>query len=416
MLVKIANWLVSLNINKSFAEIFAYLILILFVILLSLIINWVTKKVLLKQVSRLIRFSKSSWDDVFLEQGVFNHIAQLAPVVLIYFCAPLFGKLEIWIYRISEGVIILIVLLILNDLIESVNTIYETQEIAKERPIKGYLQVMKIIIFLFGGILTISAVIDKSPWVLLGGLSAMTAVLLLVFQDTILGFVASIQFAMNNMVRIGDWIEMPQYNADGDVLEVTVTTVKVQNWDKTITTIPTYALVSNSFKNWRGMEESDGRRIKRAINIDMNSIKFCDEALLERFKKINHLKDYLSKKESAIEEYNRKRNFSEDDRINARILTNIGTFRAYVVNYLRKHPDINQEMTLLVRQLKPGETGLPIELYAFSRKKVWEDYEDLQSDIFDHLLAILPEFELKVFQSPAGQDIQKLKMDEIQER
>ena len=415
MLEQITNWLVSFNINKTIAEILAYLFLILLVFLLSLIINWITKKFLLKQVSRFVRFSKSSWDDVILEHGVFNHIAQLAPVALIYFCAPLFANLETWIYRISEGVMIIIILLVLNDLIDSANTIYETQEVSKERPIKGYLQVLKIIIFLFGGILTVSAVIDKSPWVLLGGLSAMTAVLLLVFQDTILGFVASIQFAMNNMVRIGDWIEMPKYNADGDVIEVTVTTVKVQNWDKTITTIPTYALVSNSFKNWRGMEESDGRRIKRSINIDMNSIKFCDELMLERFKKINNLKEYLSKKESEIEEYNRKRNLSENDSVNARKLTNVGTFRAYIVNYLRTHPDINQDMTLLVRQLKPGETGLPIELYAFSRKKDWVEYEDLQSDIFDHLLATLPEFELKVFQNPAGQDIRKLKMSGMPE-
>ena len=338
MLGQITDWLSSFNINKSLAEVLAYLILICIITLSWILVNWITKKLLLRQISRLIKFSKSTWDDVFLEQGVFKHIAQLVPVAMVYFCAPIFAVFEVWVYRISEGILILIVLLVLNDFINGFDVIYETQEVAKERPIKGYLQVLKIIIFLFGGILIISAVIDKSPWVLLGGLSAMTAILLLIFQDTILGFVASIQFAMNNMVRIGDWIEMPQYNADGDVIEVTVNTVKVQNWDKTITTIPTYALVSNSFKNWRGMEEAEGRRIKRAINIDMNSIKFCDEKLLERFRNVHNLGDYLAKKEIEIREYNHQRNLPENDLINGRRLTNIGTFRGLYRELFKKSP------------------------------------------------------------------------------
>jgi len=251
----------------------------------------------------------------------------------------------------------------------------------------------------------ISILLERDPTVLLAGLGAMAAILLLVFKDTILGFVASIQLSANNMLKIGDWIEMRSHGADGTVTDITLNTVKVQNWDKTISTIPTYALVSESFNNWKGMEESGGRRIKRAVNIDTGSIKFCDAQMLNRFLKFELIRDYVKKKENEVKEYNKTKKLSEDDNISGRRQTNIGIFRKYLEVYLRQHPMVNQDMTFLVRQLHPTPTGLPIEIYVFCKDKAWANYEAIQADIFDHIFAVIPEFELKVFQQPSGSDI-----------
>ena len=275
-------------------------------------------------------------------------------------------------------------------------------------PIKTVVQVLKLILYSVAAIAVISLLIGQSPSLLLGGLGAMTAVLMLIFKDAILGLVAGIQLSANQMVAPGDWIEMPKYGADGDVLEVALTTVKVKNWDKTITTIPTYALITESFKNWRGMSESGGRRIKRAINIDMGSIRFCDEEMLERFSKVQYIAEYLERKRHEISNWNAERNVDASDPLNGRQLTNLGTFRAYVVAYLRNHPVIHQEMTFLVRHLAPTEHGLPIEIYVFSRDQVWSNYEGIQADIFDHILAIAPAFDLRVYQSPTGGDVRDL--------
>jgi miniconductance mechanosensitive channel len=236
----------------------------------------------------------------------------------------------------------------------------------------------------------------------------LAAVLLLVFRDTILGFVASIQLSANNMVKPGDWIEMPSHNADGTVLDISLNTVKVQNWDKTIATVPTYALVSESFRNWKGMEESGGRRIKRSINIDMNSVRFVDDELAEKFKKIHLLKAYVESREEEILKYNEENKIDGSILVNGRRMTNLGTFRKYVEEYLRKHPKIHNDMTFLVRQLQPDERGLPIEIYVFSNDQAWANYETIQADIFDHILAVIPEFELRVFQNPSGRDFQNL--------
>jgi len=232
--------------------------------------------------------------------------------------------------------------------------------------------------------------------------------MMLVFRDSILGFVAGIQLAANKMVAVGDWIEMPNYGADGDVLEVALTTVKVQNWDKTITTIPTYALISESFKNWRGMSESGGRRIKRPVNIDMSSIRFCDEEMLERYGKIQYISEYIEAKKEELEEFNQAINVDNASLVNGRRMTNIGTFRAYIRAYLQNHPAINKSMTFLIRQLQPTEHGLPIEIYVFSKDKVWANYEAIQADIFDHILAVVPEFDLRVHQNPTGADFRAL--------
>jgi miniconductance mechanosensitive channel len=236
----------------------------------------------------------------------------------------------------------------------------------------------------------------------------MAAVILLIFKDTILGFVASIQLSANQMVKLGDWITVAKHNADGVVIDITLNTVKVQNWDKTISTIPTYSLVSESFNNWKGMEESGGRRIKRAVLIDMGSIKFCDAAMLNRFERFDLIREYVKQKEAEVSEYNRKKNISDEDRISGRRQTNVGIFRKYLEVYLRQHPMINLEMTFLVRQLQPTPTGLPIEIYLFCLDKAWANYESIQSDIFDHIFAVIPEFELKVFQQPSGADFSKL--------
>jgi miniconductance mechanosensitive channel len=248
---------------------------------------------------------------------------------------------------------------------------------------------------------------NKELGVLFASLGTLTAVLMLVFKDAILGLTAGIQLTTNKMLAIGDWLEMPKYGADGDVLEITLTTVKVQNWDRTITTIPTYALISDAFKNWRGMSESDGRRIKRSLFLDLNTIRFCDEPLLKRLSRIQLIQEYVDRKKEELAEYNKQSKVDDSCLVNGRRMTNVGTFRAYITAYLKRHPMVNQEMTLLVRQLEPTPKGLPIQIYIFSKEKRWVPYEDIQSDIFDHLLAVLPEFDLRVFQSPSGVDMRE---------
>jgi miniconductance mechanosensitive channel len=273
--------------------------------------------------------------------------------------------------------------------------------------LNGFVDAAKIASYILGTIFIISIFSGMSPWGIISVLGGMTAVTMLVFKDTIIGFVASVQLTATDMVRIGDWVEMPSYGADGDVISISIHTIRVQNWDKTITTIPTYALVSNSFKNWRGMAESGGRRIKRALMIDINSIRFCDHDLLEHVAQIHLLRDYLAAKSKDIEEFNRHHSFPDDPAlpINGRRQTNIGVFRAYVVAYLKSNPQINQEMTFLVRHLAPTEHGLPLEIYVFSTDKRWAIYEGIQADIFDHLLAALPQFDLRIFQNPSGHDL-----------
>jgi len=302
---------------------------------------------------------------------------------------------------------IVIGILVIDSLLDAFLEIYRTFEVAKEIPIRGFIQIVKLAVIFIGGIFVLSLVLSKTPFYFLSGLGALTAVLMLIFKDSILGFVAGIQLISNKMVARGDWIEMPKYDADGDVLDVSLTTVKVSNWDKTVTTIPTYALISESFKNWRGMQESGGRRIKRAVYIDMNSIKFCTDEMLTRFASIRFISEYIEKKRKEVSEHNKSLNIDNSDLVNGRHLTNIGSFRAYVISYLRNHPMINRDMTFLVRQLASADHGLPIEIYVFCKDKVWANYEAIQADIFDHILAIVPEFDLRVFQNPSGSDFRE---------
>ncbi len=402
----------GLGIDALASEWMARGIIIAGVILLSIGAHFVARRVLLKGVTALISKSKTKWDDMFLEANVFERLAQIAPALVIYSCADwMFRDLEdLWDFtvRFSLSYMVLIGGRVVAALLDGLVKVYRGFDVAKNRPMKSFAQVGKIFTYAFCAIVILGTLMNKSPWALVTGVGAMMAIILLVFKDSILGLVAGIQLSANNMVRVGDWIEMPKYGADGDVIDISLTTIKVQNWDKTISTIPTYAFISDSFKNWRGMSESGGRRIKRSIHIDMNSAKFCDEPMLERFKKFSVIRDYIDEKLQDVKKFNDEQSVDGSVSVNGRRLTNLGTFRKYVQAYLSNHPKINDGMTLLVRHRQPTATGLPIEIYAFSNDKVWANYEDIQADIFDHLLAALPEFDLRVFQNPSGLDFRRV--------
>jgi miniconductance mechanosensitive channel len=377
-----------------------------FVLLASWLAYLVTSRFVLRAIGRIVERTQSKWDDALQEQRVFERLAYLAPAVVVFYGAQFFvaanNPLQVTIQRFATAMMVAVIVAAADAFLNAANAIYTRFEVSKARPIKGYLQVAKIVLYVFGAIVVVSLLVNKSPLLFLSGIGALTAVLLLIFKDTILSLVASIQIASNDMVRVGDWIEMPQLRADGDVIDVALHTVKVQNWDKTITTIPTYKLISDSFKNWRGMSESGGRRIKRSINVDIQTIRFLTEDELDRFEKFAVLRDYIRGKRAELAAAN-----SGGDSgvvVNSRNLTNIGTFRAYVAGYLRSHPKIHEGMTFLIRQLAPTEKGLPLEIYVFSNDIAWVAYEGIQSDIFDHLLAAVPEFGLRVFQHPSGAD------------
>jgi miniconductance mechanosensitive channel len=402
------RWLVNLGLREALAEVAAWVIACLIVTAAAYLSHIVAKRLLLRIIKKLVKRTKTAWDDILLKQKFFGRISHLAPALVVYLLAPFFWfgypVVFMTLQRVAMVYMAAVGLLALDSFLNAVVDIYGTFELARKRPIRGFVQAAKIILYLIASIMIISILLGKSPSLLLGGLGAMTAVLMLIFKDSILGFVAGIQLSVNRMLHIGDWIEMPKYGADGDVIDISLTTVKVQNWDKTVTAIPSYALISDYFKNWRGMSESGGRR----INIDMTSVKFCTAQMLKKFKRFQHIQDYVDMKLKEIGEHNKSLGLDESDLINGRHLTNIGTFRAYVVAYLRSHPKIHKDMTFLVRQLQPTETGLPIEIYVFSSDQVWANYEGIQADIFDHILAVIPEFELQVFQSPTGADLQTL--------
>jgi len=378
------------------------------VILLAIIANYIARKVLLVSLTLIIRRTKTTWDDALLERRVFHRAAHAAPAMVFYWLASAFPGFDDIIQRLAMIYMIVVGGLVINAFLNATLDVYRTMPVAKDRPIKGFVQIGQIIITVLLAIFGIAVMFNQSPFGLLGGLGAMTAVLMLIFKDTILGLVASFQISSSNMVRLGDWIEMPKYGADGDVIDISLYTIKVQNWNKTISSIPTYALISESFKNWRGMEESGGRRIKRAVNIDMSSVKFCSEEMLNRFSKYQYISEYIEKKKKELSDYNSEIKTDLTFLVNGRHMTNVGTFRAYLEAYLKNHPNIHNEMTFLVRQLPPGENGLPIEIYVFSSDQRWASYESIQADIFDHILAILPLFDLTVFQNPTGKDLQIL--------
>ncbi len=406
------SYFVQAGMSQDMAGYGAIAIAVVAIALLCVIVNFIAKKLILRGTKLLVRKSKTTWDDSLLERHVFDRLSQIAPALVVYLLASVTFPDDPGIRRLIERFALAYMLIVgarvLSGVLDGILDIYRKYDVSREKPIKGYIQVLKLLLFLTFGILVLSVVLEKSPIIFLSGLGAIMAVLILVFKDTILGFVASIQISANDMVRRDDWISMPKYGADGDVIDMTLTTVKVRNWDKTITTIPTYALISDSFKNWRGMDESGGRRIKRAVHIDMTSIRFCTDEMIERFRKFQHISEYIDGKASELASWNSEHDVDESVLVNGRRLTNIGTFRAYVEAYLRHNPLIHQDMTFLVRQLAPTENGLPLEIYVFSKDQRWAYYEGIQSDLFDHILAVIPEFDLKVFQRPSGSDLQTL--------
>ena len=401
----------SWGFNESWTDDLTSAIILVIILAIAFLGDAICKHVILTTVTRLVKKTKATWDDVVFDRKVMIYLSHLVAPIILYILLPLAisnAGLLTFILRICMIYIIAIFLKFISALLSALYHVYSEREQFRDRPLKGLLQTVQVILFFIGGIIIVSILIDKSPMVLLTGLGASAAVLMLVFKDSIMGFVSGIQLSANNMLKVGDWIEMPKYGADGTVIEVTLNTVKVRNWDNTITTIPPYALVSDSFQNWRGMQESGGRRIKRSIRIDMNSVKFCTPEMLAKYRKIRLLKDYIEETEKVVEEYNKEHGIDNSVLVNGRRQTNLGVFRAYLTNYLRSLPAVNQDLTCMVRQLQPTEQGIPLDLYFFSSIKAWIPYEGVQADVFDHVLAIIPEFDLHVFQNPTGEDFRAL--------
>lgn len=380
-------------------------------VLVAWFANFIVKRLLVRPLYRVAGLALSSQEGLLEQHGVIRRLSNVVPAMIIAAGIAVIPDMPDSVVTVTRNVcaafIVLTLALAVAAVLDVVNVLYSQRPDALMRPIKGYLQLAKIALFGVTAILIIAVLIDRSPLILLSGLGAMAAVLMLVFQDTLLSLVASVQISSSDMVRVGDWIEMPALNADGDVIDIALHTVKVQNWDKTITTLPTRRLISDPFKNWRGMEDAGGRRIKRALYIDQNSIHFLTDEERQHLSRFSLLEKYLSAKQEELRGWNDKLGASSREAVNTRRITNIGTFRAYVEHYLRNHPRVHQELTLMVHQLGPTASGLPLQVYCFTNDTRWAVYESIQSDIFDHLLAILPEFGLKVFQSPSGADLRE---------
>ncbi|MFC3130886.1 mechanosensitive ion channel family protein [Coralloluteibacterium stylophorae] len=385
---------------------------LLLLALVAWLANFVTRNVIVRALRGLARRLPIDRDGAITRHRVIGRLANAVPalvvqggIVLVPHLAP---AVVVLVQRLAQAFVFLTLVLTISAALNVVNDLYRHRPDANSKPIKGYLQLVKILLFVVCGLMIVGTFLDKDVFTLLAGLGAMAAVLMLVFQSTILSLVASVQVSSYDMVRIGDWIEMPALNADGDVIDISLHTVKVQNWDKTITTIPTNRLITDTFKNWRGMSEAGGRRIKRALLIDQTSVRFLDAGERERMRRFFLIDDYLAQKRAELDDWNAKLVDEGKDPVNARRVTNLGTFRAYVERYLREHPGIHPGMTLMVRQLAPGADGLPLEIYCFTASTAWVVHESVQADIFDHLLAIVPEFGLRVFQRAGGADLRLL--------
>jgi miniconductance mechanosensitive channel len=397
----ITNWLNEYPMVLSIIEFVG-------VIILAFLAYVIVKKLLISGVHKIVQKTKTDVDDILLNESILKRIAYIAPLIIISQFLYLIPQIQDVLKKFTESVIVLLFLLIIGSLINAGNELYEKSRNYVRRPIKGYLQIAKIIVYILGGIVIIGLLTGQEPWAVLTGVGAFTAILILIFKDTILSFIASIHISAYDLVRVGDWIEVPQYKVDGDVLDVALHTIKVQNFDKTIVVFPTHMLLEGSFKNWRGMQKAGGRRIKRSIFIDLSSVKFCDETLLNKFKSFQLIKDYIEEKELEIDKDNKAKNVDTTANVNGRRMTNIGTFREYLKAYLKNREDINSGLTFLVRQLTPGPSGIPIEIYVFADTTNWARYEEIQADIFDHLFAVISEFELNIFQNPTGKDFREL--------
>lgn len=397
----IYNILIKNGMSELLASWLDEIISVTILLLISYLSDLVSRLIIHRIIERFAKFTQNKWDDIFVQNRVFRYLTHIIPGILFYLCVPIALRSEFWIMIFHKAVLIFIVVQILRAIKAATNSmtiLYSEHEEYANKPVRVFFQVVAVISYFTGAMLILSIIIGESFTTLFAGLGASMAILILVFKDTILGFVAGWQLSANDMLRKGDWITVPKYNADGNVEEMSLYSVKVRNFDNTITTIPPYILVSDSFQNWRGMQESGGRRVKRYVSIDIGTVKFCTPEMLERFRKIQYLTDYIDKTQAELEMFNSENCVDNSILVNGRRQTNIGIFRAYLQEYLNNHPEINHDMTCMVRQLQPNEKGIPIELYFFTRIKDWVYYENVQSDIFDHLLAIVPQFELKIFQ------------------
>ncbi|HOZ14884.1 MAG TPA: mechanosensitive ion channel [Tenuifilaceae bacterium] len=401
-------WLLNQGVNETFAQFFKVTISVGVIVILAIIADFVAKRIFLASMARIAKRTETEWDDILVEKKFFHRLAHFAPAIVFYLTigVALYDyspKVTVFLQALTKIYMVIAALLVVNSFLDTVNEIYQGLPYAKSRPIKGYLQVIKIILYTFGAIVIIGIIINKNPSSILVGLGASTAILMLVFKDTITGLVASIQLSANDMLKIGDWIEMPSRNLDGTVKDISLTTVKVQNFDNTITTIPPFALINESFKNWRGMEESDGRRIKRSVYIDVKTIKFCTPEMLQKYKRIPSITEYIESLIPSGIDYT-----DQAMMLSAGMPTNLSIFRFYIETYLKTNPMINQNATLIVRLLQSLEYGIPLEIYCFTEDKRFVQFEKIQSDVLDHIMAALPIFELKVFQRMSSDDIRAI--------
>jgi len=407
------NWIEQLLLNSGLAPAgvpyVRLLIMMAFLVFIAWVIHIITKRLVIGSLYKVFKKTAFTWDDLFVDHRVFDNIAHIVPALFLKSVAEIifrdFDQLLPWVIKLTDSYLIIVGMMVVLLFLKVVELLMTKIPAFFDKPIASYFQVIRIIIYTAVGILVLSVLMGRSPFYFLSAFGAMTAILLLIFKDTILGLVASVQIATNDMVRVGDWVEMPKFNADGDVLAINLNTVKIQNWDKTITTVPTYHFITDSFKNWRGMQESGGRRIKRALFIDIQSVKFVDPDKRELYKSYDLLKEYVTQRQLEIETFNINNKVDTSHLINGRRMTNIGVFRNYIELYLRSLQTIRQDMTLLVRQLPMADHGLPIEIYCFTNTTSWTEYETILADIFDHLLAAASFFELEVFQKPSGSDI-----------
>jgi miniconductance mechanosensitive channel len=402
----LTNFLQQYNTSSPVTSILTQSILFVILIFFSLLGRFIIKKVFFKAIAFYSKNHKIDWFEILLSKNVFHRSTHFVPPLFILVFSSVLTVYQDCMQKIGMAYLLVVGIFVTDSLLTSINEIYSTYSISKQKPIKGYIQVLKIFIFIVGSVVFISILLDKNPALFLSGIGALTAVFLLIFKDSLLGLVAGIQLSSNDMLRLGDYIQMEKYKADGSVIDISLNTVKVQNFDKTISTIPSYALISDSFKNWRGVHEAGGRLIKRAIYIDTTSITFCTDEMIEHLKKMQVLSEYIDMKKNDIDKYNQEHQYHSEQLLNGRHMTNIGTFRAYIEYYLKNHPLIHSDMIQVVRQLPSGENGLPIEIHVFTTETDWIKYEAVQSDIFDHIFAIVPQFGLRIFQQPTGHDMQ----------
>lgn len=406
---KIYELLLEWGVSPSLASALDEVISVSLLFLIAYLANLFARLIVYRFVVHFVKFTSNKWDDIFIDHNVVKHLVKIIPGIILHMAAPIALRSELAIEFLQRGAQIFIVIALLQAIsaaAKALTTIFSNSSEYANKPMKVVFQIVTVLAYFVGGIIILSIIINTSFTSLFAAMGASMAILMLIFKDSILGFVAGWQLSVNDMLRPGDWITVPKYGADGDVEEISLYSVKVRNFDKTITTIPPYSLVSESFQNWRGMQESEGRRVKRSVIIDMSTIKFCTPEMLARFKKISYLENYLESTSKEIEKYNKENNFDNSILVNGRRQTNIGVFRAYLNEYLLRHPQVNKNIVCMVRQLQPTEKGIPVELYFFISDKNWVNYENIQSDIFDHVLAIVNQFDLKIFQYPSGSLLQ----------